>query len=499
VTGALEEVPAITSGKVPATVAAQQPEPRRPRLGIRSASKSPVLMRATVGTRVAIALAALFVGKYAIIGADAYWLVALGQHIALARAIPDGVPFAAASTSGWPNVLVLAELVFAGLAAMGPAGLVGAQVVAVTITLSLVAGDARRWGAGDVWTAVALALLAFGALRTLGVVRAEMLSLVPFAVTLFLVRSEYRRASIRAWLLVPMFVIWSNLHGAALMGALVVGAYLLLGRLRIRPVETVALGGACLAALWVTPAHIHTGSYYVGVLGNEAARRGTDLWARPSLTQPLDVVMLIADVVLIVMALRRRLPLWEYVALAGLIFATFMAARQGLWLAIVTAAPAAAHVGRAASAKHEDSSGLAGAVSSPRGWGWLVSMLVAALLGCVVTGIRGHGVDPIEPCLVNAVAARAGAHVVLAPEPLVESLAVAGVRVWVSDPIDAFQRQDQAAYLDFLQGRPGGNRALAAADLVVVERGTPPARLVGPSSGWRPVLTQGTWQVLARE
>ena len=47
----------------------------------------------------AIAAVAAIVALLTQIGADSRWLAALGQHIAAARTIPNGLPYAAASTT----------------------------------------------------------------------------------------------------------------------------------------------------------------------------------------------------------------------------------------------------------------------------------------------------------------------------------------------------------------------------------------------------------------
>src|SRR5919197_2721732 len=76
------------------------------------------------------------------VGADARWLAALGGSIVHARAIPDGVPFAAAPSTGWPNVPALAEILFHGLdAAFGERGFMLAQVAATALALTILATD----------------------------------------------------------------------------------------------------------------------------------------------------------------------------------------------------------------------------------------------------------------------------------------------------------------------------------------------------------------------
>ena len=221
-------------------------------------------------------------------------------------------------------------------------------------------------------------------------------------------------------------------------------------------------------ALLVTPAGLGSVRYYAGVFGNEAARRGTGLWSHPSLHQPLGVAMLLGLAALAALALRRRQPLWTYAALAG------------------PATP-----GRAATAP----SGLGRPTPLPALIGWVLVVTAAC---SAVLGVRARPVDPTPAGLVPAVRSAAGTEPVLAPEPLVERLAADGLTVWLGNPIDAFARGDQAAYLDFLDGEPGGRAALDRVHVVVVERGSDPERLVLADPRWRAARTVGGWTAYTR-
>lgn len=98
---------------------------------------------------------------------------------------------------------------------------------------------------------------------------------------------------------------------------------------------------------------------------------------------------------------------------------------------------------------------------------------------------------------MSAVARVAGDGVVLAEEPLVEWLAFNGVRMWVSNPIDAFRPRDQAAYLDFLAAGPDATVAVSKVD-VVVQAQSPAAALVGRDPGLAPVQSVDGWVIYRR-
>lgn len=448
----------------------------------------------------AVTALVVLAAAFGVIGADSYWLVALGDRVLGSGSVPAGVPFAAAPTSGWPNVLVAAEVVFAAFAGLGPAGLLTLQLLADAGALVLVALGARRLGAGDRSTALVLLVVGLGASSALVVVRLQLLSLVPFALLLLLLRRQHARPSGHVWLLALLFAVWSNLHGAVLVGVAVTGCYLLCSRLPRDPWTALGVGVASLLAVWLTPATWRTGSYYLGVLTNEAARRGSDLWSRPSVHSPFDVLMVLCGVLLLALALRRRLPTWEYVAMAGLAVATATSARHGLWLLLLAAAPAAAHLARLRSRTPSTFDGATGWARTPRAVaGAAAGGLVAAVLVAVVVAGRGAtALTGVDPALVRSVQEVSHGGVVLAEEPLVELLAARGLTVWVSDPLDAFTSRDQAAYLDFLSGVPGARRALDHADVVVVDAAGDPATSVAKDPRFALVRRVGGWLVYSR-
>jgi hypothetical protein len=440
-------------------------------------------------TGLAVVSVCAFMALYVTVGADCYWVVAMGRHVA-AHGVPDGIPFAEAPTEGWPNALVLAQLALAGVHEGGQAALPLAQILVDAVALCLLAVGARRAGASDRATAIVIVLVGIGALASLAVVRLQIFSPVPFALLLLLLRSEDRAPSRWIWLLPLLVAVWSNLHGAVLLGVAVAGTYLVLGRLLVRPLETVLVGLATLAALLVTPVGLRTVPYYLGVFENEAAKRATGLWARPSISNPFDVLMVLAAVVLLAAICWRPPRLWECIALAGLTVGTLMASRHGVWLLMTAAAPAAAALSRAPR----------GTAGSAGGWK-PVLVTVAATVGLSAMLIlpRGDALLAADPALAREVADQVGDRVVLAPEPLAESLALEGVTVWAADPIDAFAPEDQRAFVDFLDGGDEALRAVNASDAVVVENDSDAADLMATQSGFDSRPLNDGWTLYLRQ
>jgi hypothetical protein len=426
-------------------------------------ARSTVLIIATVTLIVALA------GLLAKIGADAQWLAALGHVIAVRHVIPAGVPFAAAPTGHWPNALVLAELVFNGLeGTLGDRGLMLAQLLAVGAAMTVLSRDARAAGGSSRATSGVLLVAALGTLPSLAIARVQMFSLVLFPVLVMLLRAEARNPSRRIWLVLPLLALWSNLHGAALLGLAVVLAYVLLVRLRQQPMTAVSVAIASPLALCLTPALGGTVSYYHGLLTNVAAQRGQGMWGPLSLHAPLDIVLLLAALALAVRVWRARPQLWEWAVLAALTLATIEASRNGVWLLFFLVPPAAraARAARTATAPT--------AATPPRTWEGLVPLAaLASTVLIVFTIVRGPTAQVATKALVAQAIDLAHGSPVLAADGVDEQVALQGGRIWVGNPIDAFSKPEQAAYLDFLQGSAGGRQALAAqVRVVLVSRGS---------------------------
>ena len=426
---------------------------------------------------------ACYVAPRVIVGADTMWMVALGGQVAASGSVPEGVPFAAADTGQWPNVPVLGELAMYWVGSLGRSALAMTLIIAGTIMLLVLARAAMKAGAHPAAVAVTLVLTAIGMLPTVGVVRAQLLSLVPFAALVVLLRAETRAPSRRIWLAPPLVAIWGNLHGGVLVGVALIGCYLLLVRLKPQPGTAILVGLASVAAVFANPAFLRTPSYYLGVLSNEAARRGSEMWGRPDLGSGFDLLMLISALALGTLAIRwGGTPLWEILVILAMGAATATASRHGMWLLMFLLGPAATGLTRAAArskvptaslSPHDVSESRPHPAEHPSGR-WLVAALTFALAGVSAVAIASRAESLNGPSrVVASIKALAGSQVVLAPEPLVEDLAAAGVTVWVSNPIDAFLPEDQAAYLDVWLGRDSGRRAIEASDVVVARLGSP--------------------------
>ena len=403
---------------------------------------------------IAVAAGAMATAGVATVAADSRWLAALGKVILDRGSIPDGVPFASADTHGWPNVPVVAEVLFRGLFAVpGDRGALAAQVLAVAAMLALLAVDMRRAERGgpgrllDAAPAPAHRLRGPGG-HPLAALLAGPLSppgpappgRAPAAVAPGLGDRPAARRVVEP--------ARSRAHRG--------GGGRRLPRLRPRPPRAgVAIGVlvASLLALCLTPALWDTPSYYRGVLENEAARQGFGLWA-PIGLGVIDLVLAAGLIFLCLFAVRARPPLWELVALVGLAVLTVRAARGGIFLGLFAAVPAAYGLGGPAQ-------------SRPR----LAAPVVLSFALLTLAALaRGPLSTTASHTLVTKTLAAARGTPVLAQDALAEQVALDGGTVWVSNPIDAFRRADQRTYVDWLRAVPAGDAALAHAPRAVLVR-----------------------------
>ena len=393
-----------------------------------------------------VPLLAAAAAAFGVVGADARWLAAVGSSIADGRLV-HAVPFATAPTSGWVNAPVLGELVFHWLwSLLGERGLVLAQIAAVSAAFTALARGLRREAADGAAAAAVPFVVLVGSLPAVLVARNQLFSLVLFPLLLVLLERESRYPSRRIWLAVPLLGLWTNLHGAVLVGYALLAVYIVVNRRR-----AFAVLIAATLALCATPELWHTPRYYASVSENEAARLGVGLWS-PLGASPADVLFVIAGLTLLAFALvprARRWYGWEAVAVVGLAAASVHAARLGTWLLCVVAYPAAR------------------AVRVPRPA--TVPVLVPALLLVAVVGGLLHSPFDAGSRALARFAARSGSPVLAEPVPA-EQVAVDGGTVWVANPLEAFRHRDQRLYLDWVAGNARGAAAIDHARLVLVRR-----------------------------
>lgn len=375
-------------------------------------------------------------GSLMTIGADSRWLAALGDAVFKTKGVPQGVPYATAASSGWHNVPVLGELIFAGLErGLGDYGLILAQVVAVAIALTVVArGMPAEAG-------IVLVLVPIAALDAFLVVRSQVFSLALFPLLMLLLRREAAEPSRQIWLLVPLIALWANLHGGVLIGLAVAACYLLFDRIRHDRWTAVTVLIASAAAVFATPAGFETAAYYQHVFGNAWRASHQGLWASPSPRHPFDVAFFACIPVLGFMAIKARPRAWEYGAGAGLALSAATAARNEVWLVLFLAPAAVRHLQHLPAPRPPVRRALT----------VVAFLLPAAVLALAIGNHSSSAVGATPALRQQAVSAAHGAPILADPYDA-EQLALEGTKIVIGNPIDAFTQHDQWLYLHWLQG-----------------------------------------------
>ncbi|HYN67104.1 MAG TPA: hypothetical protein VES93_09465 [Ornithinibacter sp.] len=425
---------------------------------------------------------------FVIIGADLMWAVALGDTIRRDGAVPAGLPFASAPQLDWPNPAVLAQLFLSVVHGLGWWALPALQLVLVAATLLVVLADASRMGAGPGRSAAVVSVVVVGGASAFVLARFPSLSLVPFVVLVLLLRRQEERPGRAVWVVPPLLIVWGNLHGGVLVGLGVLGVWVLAGRSHTF-VRRALVGVASLSALVLTSAGLRTPEYYLGVLGNEAAVRRTGMWAAPDLTNPLDVAMVLCAVALLALA-ARSLVRWEWVVVVAVAVATVSAARHGVWLLLFLAPVAAAGRHRRAEIPADQGREPVRAARHPA-----VLLVVGAVTAGLVAAVLANRSEQVRPPgheLVAALRGIAGPLPVLAIEPEAETFAQAGITVWAANPVDAFPREVQGAFIDFLDDCrvPDAGLSVAVAGQDCAEELT--------REGWVVVRRSGELSILTR-
>lgn len=165
---------------------------------------------------------------------DEWWHLKTGQWIIQHGGLPTYDIFTyTGANMRWYNHEWLSQVIFYGayraaesLGFQGISGLIFFKSLVVVLAFALVAGLGRQ--RGITWpTACVIALVAADISRRTIFARPPIFSYVLLALTLLLLHA-WKRGHLRLrvlWILVPITVLWANLHGMVLLAIVATGAY----------------------------------------------------------------------------------------------------------------------------------------------------------------------------------------------------------------------------------------------------------------------------------
>jgi hypothetical protein len=245
----------------------------------------------------------------------------------------------------WIDQQWLAQVAFYALWLLGgmkAAVLAHAALLAVAFGSALLA--ARRLGASVKSVAlvgVAAVLVAPWALQ----MRAQSFALPLFVWLLWLLAADSRAPSRRVFLVLPLLVVWANLHGTVVLAALLValrGLTYGVAEARRAPraagwiPRTLALTLGPFGCLFASPYGLDLVGYYHSLLLNPVFRRFIDEWGASTPSPATMAFYLLAfGSVWLLARQRTRLTLFEQLALIASIAAGITALRSIVWFGLV--------------------------------------------------------------------------------------------------------------------------------------------------------------------
>jgi hypothetical protein len=242
----------------------------------------------------------------------------------------------------WADQQWLAQLALYGLWRLGGIKLaLLVHALLVTSGLAIAALFARRHGASALsvtWVAIPV-LVAYYPVAS--VMRPQSFAFPLFAATLWLVLADARSPSRRVFLTLPLLVLWTNLHGSVLLGAMLVslGGLVAMVQQRRPSGRGLALLLAPWACLFASPYALHLPSYYDKILVGGHFKQFVTEWAPTTLTPGTAAVyLLVLGGLWLLGRAGRQTPLLDQLAFALTAVLAFEAVRNTAWVGLVALA-----------------------------------------------------------------------------------------------------------------------------------------------------------------
>ena len=305
---------------------------------IASANPFPLLLLCVIGILLLVVLApSLIVG-------DSWLTLMAGREV-----VQNGLPSTDTITilgegSTWTDQQWLAQVVFYGADVLGGIkAVVLFDILLVLLTLSFAVATARANGATG-RSIFLVGLLSVVAGPWGWTIRAQAVALPFFAATLWLLVDASRKGPRRRTLLVlPLLVVWANLHGSVVLGAgltVVLGATELARRRGPARLPLALIVGAPFCIL-ASPYAAKLPAYYNLMLIDAPFAETLREWQWSSPSGTTFVFYCVAGLTAILVALPRsrgRLTPFELIALAVMLFGAVDAVRGVIWFALATMA-----------------------------------------------------------------------------------------------------------------------------------------------------------------
>jgi hypothetical protein len=272
------------------------------------------------------------------------WMALLTGRVVAQHGLPSHDTLTVwAHGRNWVDQQWLAQRMLYGLYQLG--GLKLVLLVHIALVVLAIAGAAtlaRRLG-GSPRSVTWIALPVFPALwPEAAVMRPQTFAYVLFVAVLWLLLEELRSPSRRVYFVLPLLVLWANLHGSVVVGAALVSAFAVCEiagsvwksprSLRLRSLALLAAPWPCVLA---SPYATSLPHYYHVIFSSKFGTYVTE-WGPTTLAlQQLPVYVLILAGFWLLGRAGDRTSAFEKLAFVGLSFLAFDAIRNCVWLALL--------------------------------------------------------------------------------------------------------------------------------------------------------------------
>lgn len=283
------------------------------------------------------------------VGVDS-WLELVTGRLVAQHGIPRHETLTAMTHGlAWVDQQWLSQLLGYGIDRLGGLGLLGLVNCALIVgAMAICVRTARASGAP--FRAVLIILpICVAMLMPSREVRTQAFAVPLFAMLVALLAADSRAASRRVFWVLPLLVLWSNLHGTVTLGAGLVGLHGLVtawqrraalrhhGSAWLRP---IALMAGPLAALLVTPYGLGIIGYYHDTMVSSTLRQTVTEW------QPVTTIPVLAIGVFLVTGVGiwsfgrspQRTTTWEKLAFLIIALSAIQIVRNTLFLALLAMA-----------------------------------------------------------------------------------------------------------------------------------------------------------------
>jgi hypothetical protein len=242
----------------------------------------------------------------------------------------------------WIDQQWLAQLSLYGLWRLGGVKLLllvhALLVISGLVGAALIARSRGATARSVTWIAIPV-LIAYYPVAS--VMRPQSFAFPLFAATLWLVLADARQPSRRVFATLPLLVLWTNLHGSVVLGAMLVS---LAGLMAIvqqhRPSgRGLALLLAPWACVFASPYALHLPAYYEKILVGGDFKQFVTEWRPTTLTaNTAAVYLLVLGGLWLLGRAGRDAPLLDQLAFALTAVLAFEAVRNTAWIGLVALA-----------------------------------------------------------------------------------------------------------------------------------------------------------------